>query len=340
MPANRSNISWHLHNMISAPAGVATAKTIFKTEDGITESYGTTVPTAAGIGYAEGCKFIKVNGGAGTSLYVNEGTNESCNFVAVPGFDKATAVDDGGPSPLLWDDAPVLETILNPGKGMYVWEDFERSLTEAETGGTLSTSTSGTFTDDPSLAGGIMVLDNAANTANIQTNLAWINMQCKPGVGTHIYFEVRLKVAVDDGAVLIGLHDDSTTDPLTAAINVSTDHAVFFRDEGTTAALMGHQTCDGSNVDTADDTIADVDISAYENFGIHIFGNGATAGDYVKFYHKGVLVKNMTTITKVPDAVMCPTIAIDNVGDTTQMKATIDWMRLLVYNATSGTIRV
>ena len=170
-------------------------------------------------------------------------------------------------------------------------------------------------------------------------------MQCKPGVGTHIFFEARVKVGVDDGGIIIGLMDDSTTDPVgSGTIVVNTDHAVFFRDTATGAAAMGTQVCDGSNVTTSDVTIADVDISVYENFGIHIFGDGNTAGDYVKFYHKGVLVATVTDADGggddgIPDAVICPTLSIDNIGDTTQMKATIDWMRLLVYNATSGTAR-
>jgi hypothetical protein len=35
---------------------------------------GLTVPTAGDAGYAKGCVFIKTNGGAGTTFYVNEGT--------------------------------------------------------------------------------------------------------------------------------------------------------------------------------------------------------------------------------------------------------------------------
>jgi hypothetical protein len=44
---------------------------------------GTTVPTDGAAGYATGCLFMQTDGGAGTSLYVNEGTNSSANFDAV-----------------------------------------------------------------------------------------------------------------------------------------------------------------------------------------------------------------------------------------------------------------
>jgi len=43
---------------------------------------GTTVPTDATAGYAPGCIFIKTDGGAGTTLYINEGTAASCDFNA------------------------------------------------------------------------------------------------------------------------------------------------------------------------------------------------------------------------------------------------------------------
>lgn len=54
-----------------------------KTTSGITRIVGKTVPTDATAGYAIGCLFQHVDGGAGTSLYANEGTVGSCDFDAV-----------------------------------------------------------------------------------------------------------------------------------------------------------------------------------------------------------------------------------------------------------------
>lgn len=42
----------------------------------------TTVPTDTTAGYPTGCICIKTNGGAGTTLYVNEGSVTSCDFNA------------------------------------------------------------------------------------------------------------------------------------------------------------------------------------------------------------------------------------------------------------------
>ena len=72
-----------LHNMVPAPAGVATPRVIFKSEDGILQCYGTTVPSDGDVGYAPSCQFQKVDGSTlDTVLYVNIGTKASANFDA------------------------------------------------------------------------------------------------------------------------------------------------------------------------------------------------------------------------------------------------------------------
>lgn len=48
-------------------------------------AHGTTVPTDGDSGYATGCLYADTDGGAGTSLYVNEGSTSSCNFNALAG---------------------------------------------------------------------------------------------------------------------------------------------------------------------------------------------------------------------------------------------------------------
>jgi len=75
-------IAAKMANMIPGLAGTATPKTIFASEDGILLCYGKTVPSDAATGYAPGCLFLHVDGGAGTALYVNEGTKASADFDA------------------------------------------------------------------------------------------------------------------------------------------------------------------------------------------------------------------------------------------------------------------
>lgn len=44
---------------------------------------GITVPSDGDTGYATGCLFQHTDGGDGTSLYVNEGDEDACDFNAV-----------------------------------------------------------------------------------------------------------------------------------------------------------------------------------------------------------------------------------------------------------------
>lgn len=44
---------------------------------------GATVPSDATAGYAVGCQFTHTDGGAGDTLYINEGTAASCDFNSV-----------------------------------------------------------------------------------------------------------------------------------------------------------------------------------------------------------------------------------------------------------------
>lgn len=54
-------------------------------EDDLLRAHGATVPTDGEAGYATGCLFHHTDGGAGTALYVNEGSATSCNFNALAG---------------------------------------------------------------------------------------------------------------------------------------------------------------------------------------------------------------------------------------------------------------
>ena len=49
----------------------------------VVKSSGAFAVTDAGAGYAKGCVHIKTDGGVGTTAYVNEGSNSSCDFNAI-----------------------------------------------------------------------------------------------------------------------------------------------------------------------------------------------------------------------------------------------------------------
>jgi hypothetical protein len=81
---SRFKVAFDHDNMIPAPAGTATPKVIFKSDDGILLCYGTTVPSDNATGYAPGCLFLHSDGDAyNTVLYCNIGTKAAANFNVV-----------------------------------------------------------------------------------------------------------------------------------------------------------------------------------------------------------------------------------------------------------------
>lgn len=61
----------------------------------VTLAWGSTVPAAASLNYATGCVFLKLNGAAGSSIYINEGTAASSTFNSL-GTTGGTAPIAGG----------------------------------------------------------------------------------------------------------------------------------------------------------------------------------------------------------------------------------------------------
>ncbi len=112
-------------------SGVVPIPTL-RSNDGILEAYGTVKPVSGTAGYIGGATFRKTNGGANTSVYVNEGSNTSCNFVPIDVVPVAYGSASGrGPCPEIWDDCPVLDYTLNPQLGFHVFDDLQDGIVVA-----------------------------------------------------------------------------------------------------------------------------------------------------------------------------------------------------------------
>ena len=112
------------------PSANSTPIPTLRSQDGIIEAYGTAVPVDGTVGYITGAIFKQTDGGANTSAYVNEGSATSCDFNAVMAdvpvaYGTATG---RGPSPLIWDDCPVLDYTLNPQLGSHVFDDLHSGI--------------------------------------------------------------------------------------------------------------------------------------------------------------------------------------------------------------------
>ncbi len=370
MSRTRYTVAFDLHNMVNAPAGTAAVKVIFKSEDGILECYGKTVPS--GAGYAQGCTFHHIDGSAGETLYFNEGDDTTADFNAVGAEDSlaallltGTSLRDAlrnktygveaayphsgtlgiGPSPVIWDGAPIEEVLMNPGLGFHFFDDFTKLSTYAagtlHDGILLTQNTSeGTLANDPAVPGGILLASAAGTTAAKGPTVQFPGIQCEPLTGTTIYMEWRCQLDSDDARIFMGLCDDSvTTLVANDTIITNKDYAGFFRDAGTTTTKKySCGACDAGGADTDDNVTADATKTAYHTFGMVISGIGGVAGTTIKFYMDGVLAYTANTIADLPLLVMCPTFEICGDGGSDTPVMSIDWLKILVHHA-SGTCR-
>lgn len=337
--ATEYTIFKELRDMFPAPAGVATPVVMYKSDDGVLAAYGTTVPTTAST-YAEGCTFYKVNGTNGNVKYVNVGSYTSPDFQKVLTGETSGSAAGVGPSPLIWDDAPLLAAMLDPTQGIHYWNDFldygvmANVTTGTAVGGLHYVErTEGTLSNLPTIPGGVVELSSVNNTADQGGSMLIDGFEIEPLTGTTIRMEWRALVSEDGGQCFMGLCDDSITAPVTSsdAITVN-DHIGFYRDAGTGDADWTVGIGDGAAVEQSDDVATSVK-TTYHKFGIVATGIGAVAGSVAKFYFDGVLVYTTTDIDDYPLLLMCPMFQMDGDG-TDIVSMNIDWLRILVSHAT------
>lgn len=241
-----------------------------------------------------------------------------------------------GPSPLVWDDSPLFDVILNPSGGYYFMTDcFEGDYTSAASLWTLTQRTSGTQVNSATIQGGAFTVDAAAATDAQGVTIQMHGITILPEAGTTIRIEWRMKIDEDAGLLMFGLGAVGTTDWVSDdTILVNVDSAVFFRDAGTGATDWSTQICDGSTVQSVDDVFT-ASTTGWETYAIVIVGNGAAATDSVTFYRNGIAASTVTDVADMPDAAMVPVFEV-NADGTDQPVVDVDWIRILVSNSTDG----
>jgi hypothetical protein len=331
--------------MVPGPAGSSVVRTIYKSEDGILQCYGTGSPPTTANTYAEGCIYHKVNATSNDVLYVNNGTYASPSFedvfssgnviAEIQNDHLASVADDGGPSPLIWDGAPLLDVMLDPGQGYYYFTDFlEGDLTSGASMWTVTQRSSGSIALTPTEQGGAVTIDCGADTAGQGVTCQMASIPILPEPGTTIRMEWRAKCDLGTGRILMGLGAVGTTDWLADdSVVTNADMAAFIRDDGTGATDWSTQICDGSTAQETADAFSASD-TAYETYGIVIVGDGSSATDSVTFYRNGVAAVIVTDVSDMPDAVMVPTFEVN--ADGTDPVLVMDWLRILVSNSTDG----
>jgi len=352
--------SWKEDFRVPGPAGIAAPKVVNKTEDGITECYGATVPTDTAAGYSPGCKFVHVDGTLGTAVYFNEGTVLSCDFNAVATAENlatiassaqiAAAVDEpelvdrveltglsgsaagAGPSPLIWDEAKLLEVMLDPTAGFYYFNDYmgEIDVTTAN-GYVITTENSGAIAPVTDEDGGVLLVDSAGhNAADDGVNVQLTNCMFKPAAGRTIRFEARVKFndnSANTSQFAIGLAGVVVAAIDAGVVDDTVDKALWFHHAATTADKMSvcaarttEEDIDADKATTVDDT--------YIKLGFVI--DGVTS---IKWYVNGALVHTSSEAANIPNAAMCLTYVAQVEGTSADSEMSIDWVRILQEGA-------
>lgn len=349
-------LDWKQQFMVPGKAAPSTGdvQIIHNTEDGIDLARGITVPTDAATGYAPGCIFLHVDGTTGTTVYINEGTKASADFNALATAENlatiassaqiANAVDGDelvarldaetnsgtaggtGPSPSIWDAAPVLSTILNPTDNFYFFDDFLGPIdVTTGDGWTITAVTTGGISVDATEEGGVLLVDSQGNaSADDGVNAQLTNCLFKPAAGRTIYFEARVKV-VDAGTdqYFIGLAGVDTTLIAAGVVDDVVDKCGFFRHAASTAdkisAISSRTSSEEIDADV-DDLVDDT----YIKLGFVI--DGLTS---VTWYVNGVAVGTVTDANDIPNAVMCLSFVAQCEQVSADAELRVDWVRIL-----------
>lgn len=333
-------------------------RTITIPDIGILFDWGITVPTDGAEGYAPGCLFQDVDGSADANFYINQGTKASSNFDPidigtilasnVPILDtagwfsstntetvlaelgelllaNAGSAAGAGPSPLIWDKAPILETILDPTVGVYYFNDYmgEIDVTTAD-GYVITAVTTGAIAPVIDEDGGVLLIDSAGNaTADDGVNVQLTNCMVKPVAGRTIRFEARVKVVdAGDDQYFIGLAGVDTTLIAAGVLDNVVDKCGFFRFAASTADRLSTINSRGSG-GTVDADVSTVVDDTYVKLGFVI--DGLTS---ITFYQNGVQVGSTTVTSEIPNAVMCLSYVSQVEQTSADAELSVDWVRI------------
>lgn len=316
------------------------AKAVHKSGSGHLVSYGTVVPVDGSSGYAKGGTFHDNSTG---KVYANAGTNTSSEFqelLPVPNFAETAA--DRGPSPLIWDNCPVIEYMVNPVKGSHYFEDFKGDILSV-TNSTMKNSHLGFFNDDgpthqvmnDNIYGELQVEGNDADNDESIMSYGGEGGVVAPTAGKKFWFEARVRrdtVSDNELAMFVGLAEEGLTATLSLDENsgdllTGKDWLGFHADQGNGNAIdFVHG--DG----TGEAVVAGADVctptaSAWNKLGLYCDGTTVWA------YADGVLVDSiLLAASDMPLGEELGMYLMFKNGDVApaEHKGSIDWWRIAV----------
>ena len=322
------------------PAASGSARTIINSGSGKLDAYGTEKPADGLSGYAPGSVFKNT---ADKKVFVNEGTVTSCAFkelLTTPDFAETAA--DRGPSPLIWDNCPVLEYMLNPVKGSHYFEDFKGDILSV-TNSTMKNSHLSFFNDDgpthqivnDDIHGVLRVEGNDADNDESIMSYGGEGGVVAPTAGKKFWFEARVRrdtVTDNHLSMFIGLAEEG----LTATLSLDED----------SGALLAAKDWLGFHVDAADGNA--IDFVHGDGAGEAVVAGAAVAVPVATEWDKLGLYCNGTTVFAYHDGVLVDSVLLsasdmpldeelgmyfmlkNGDGTSAEHKGSIDWWRLAV----------
>jgi hypothetical protein len=316
------------------------ARAIHNSGNGKLNAYGNEAPTDGESGYAPGCEFIDAANG---KVYINEGTNTSCAFKEVLTTpDYAETAADRGPSPLIWDNCPILEYTFNPVKGSHYFEDFKGDIYGA-TNSTTRMKGLTFFNDngpthqivDDDVHGVLRVEGNDADSDDSAMAYGHDGGVIVPTAGKKFWFEARVRrdtVSDNELGMFIGLGEEGlcaadSLDVNSADLVAAKDWLGFHVDLANGDAIdFVHGDGVGEAV-VAGAAVAVPVAAEWDKLGMYCDGTTVFA------YHDGVLVDSvLLSASDMPLGEELAMYWIVKNGDAGpgEHKASIDWWRLAV----------
>lgn len=230
-----------------------------------------------------------------------------------------------GPSPLIWDDCPILEMLVDPTVGFHFFDDYMGPIDVTTLDGFIITAlNSGVISAVQTVPGGVLLVDSAGFNANDDgVNVQLPNCMVIPAVGTTIRFEAR--VAMKDTGTdqyFIGLAGIDTTLIAGGVLDDTVDKVGFFRHAATTADKLSVVTAraDAEDIDADKATVAD---NTYVKLGFVI--DGLTS---VEWYVNGVSIHKSEVTAHIANAVMCLSYVAQVEQNAVDAELSVDWVRI------------
>lgn len=316
------------------PAGTSTPQTLRKCSDGILINYGKVVPIAGASGYVPGCIFIHMDGSGPTVLYKNEGTAISADFKSVDsviGNAYGTAAGKG-PSPLVWEDCPYTDIMINPELGFVFFDDYLGNLDVADTKDWELTQvdTKGSIAKDITVQGGVLTVTSATgDSADDGINAQLKNCLFKPAAGVKIFFEARVAMADATQQYYVGLAGIDTTLIASGVYDDVVDKCGFIHEDATHTNDKISAICSRTSSEEVDEDVAANTDGTYIKLGFII--DGLTRVDY---FVNGVNVGNCVDTSDIPNAVMALSYVAQY--ETADGIMSVDWVRIAQYQVAGG----